>query len=156
MFAYAPEKLTCVAPSGKTISSVGTNPVIEITPVEVFTAQGLKSILLNIAPLLNSKPFNKAFAWAVAMATPTFLCPLTEVVSKFLMSVIILVILATTRPSVAFIEIGLRLSRVNFPALAELPNSAPFSLVLTKAGSFAIRFPSTDVFIRAKSPSFVL
>jgi len=68
----------------------------------------------------------------------------------------ILVILATTLPSVAFNEIGRKLSRVNFPDLAELPNSLLFSRVLMNAGSLAILSPSTEVFILAKSPSLVL
>src|SRR5690606_6855577 len=105
-----------------------------ISPVAVSNAQGLYKILPSNAPWLKSKPFNKAFACAVVIATPTFRDPRTEVVSKFLICVICFVIRATTRLSEAVRAIGRNESRENFPAEAEVPNSKLFSRVRTKAG----------------------
>ena len=74
----------CVAPVGNAISFTGTNPGIEITPVATVTVYGLYKMLPKRAFLLNSKPFNKAFAVTLAIATPTVLFPLMEVASRFL------------------------------------------------------------------------
>ena len=131
-----------------------------IAPINVESATGrtqkINAIYIESPTGERFKYPYKHLSGARAMAMPTVLLPLTEVASRFLISVINFVNRDVTRLSEAVISNGLKVFLTNFPELADEPNSAPFSRVLINAGSLAIRVPSIDVFIFAKCPSFDL
>ncbi|MBK8052295.1 MAG: hypothetical protein IPK35_03160 [Saprospiraceae bacterium] len=150
IFDHPALNVTCVDPGAFTKSIIGTTPRMSSAPVVVFRAKVLNKIPLKIARLLKLKPFSTALPSGRSNPSWTCLSPRSLAASRFFTSVINLVNLDTTRLSLAVIIRFLNAVLNSFPALADIPNSAPFSLVRWNVGSFAILSAETPPLVLTK------